>query len=143
MASGEITGVAEIGALDNATWSPDGSLLAGIFIDGIDLGQVVDYFAERGKRAYEDSVYSNLGEFYFDKRRYADASATYNAFVSRNPFHKKSPNFHMRVIEIHAAGGFPSLVLDAKKAFASTYGLKAGYWKYFDPADRAHATTYI
>lgn len=26
-ASGEITGVAEIGALDNATWSPDGSLL--------------------------------------------------------------------------------------------------------------------
>jgi cellulose synthase operon protein C len=97
---------------------------------------VVDYFAERGKRAYEDSVYSNLGEFYFDKRRYADASATYNAFVGRNPFHKKAPNFHMRVIEIHAAGGFPSLVLEAKKAFASTYGLKAEYWKYFEPADR-------
>jgi cellulose synthase operon protein C len=97
---------------------------------------VVSYFSGHGKRTYEDSVYSNLGEFYFDKRRYADASATYNAFVSRNPFHKKAPNFHMRVIEIHAAGGFPSLVLDAKKAFASTYGLNAEYWKYFDPAKR-------
>ncbi len=97
---------------------------------------VVDYFSRYGKRSYEDSVYSNLAEFYFDKRRYADASATYNAFVSRNPFHKRAPNFHMRVIEIHTAGGFPSLVLDAKKAFASTYGLKAEYWKYFDPRAR-------
>jgi cellulose synthase operon protein C len=97
---------------------------------------VVAYFREHGQRSYEDSVYSNLAEFYFDKRRFADASATYNAFVKRNPFHKKAPNFHMRVIEIHAAGGFPSLVLDAKKAFATNYGLKADYWKYFDPADR-------
>jgi tetratricopeptide (TPR) repeat protein len=97
---------------------------------------VVSFFADNGKRSYEDSVYSNLGEFYFDKRRYADAAAAYNAFVSRNPFHKKAPNFQMRVIEIDAAGGFPSLVLEAKKAFASTYGLKAEYWKHFDPADR-------
>jgi tetratricopeptide (TPR) repeat protein len=97
---------------------------------------VVEYFSSRGKRSYEDSVYGNLGEFYFDKRRYADAGATYNAFVNRNPFHKVAPNFHMRVIEIHAAGGFPSLVLDAKKQFATTYGLNAEYWKYFEPSDR-------
>ncbi len=97
---------------------------------------VVDYFSRHGKRSYEDSVYSNLGEFYFDKRRYADAGATYNAFVNRNPFHKVAPKFHMRVIEIQSAGGFPSLVLDSKKTFATTYGLKAEYWKYFDPSDR-------
>lgn len=97
---------------------------------------VVEYFVRHGQRSYEDRVYSNLAEFYFDKRRYADASATYNAFVSRNPFHKLAPNFHMRVIEIHAAGGFPSLVLDAKKAFATTYGLKAEYWQYFEPDAR-------
>jgi tetratricopeptide (TPR) repeat protein len=48
---------------------------------------VVEYFSRYGKRTYEDSVYSNLGEYYFDKRRYADASAAYNAFVSRNRFH--------------------------------------------------------
>ncbi len=98
---------------------------------------VVEYFSRHGTRSYEDSVYSNLAEFYFDKRRYADASATYNAFVSRNPFHKVAPNFHMRVIEIHTAGGFPSLVLDAKKAFATTYGLKAEYWTYHEPSERS------
>jgi len=97
---------------------------------------VVEYFTRHGQRSYEDKVYGNLGEFYFDKRRYADASETYNAFVNRNPFHKKAPNFHMRVIEIHAAGGFPSLVLDAKKAFATNYGVKADYWKYHDPTAR-------
>ena len=104
---------------------------------------VVEYFSRYGKRSYEDSIYSNLGEFYFDKRRYADASATYNAFVSRNPFHKVAPNFHMRVIEIQAAGGFPSLVLDSKKAFATTYGLKAEYWKYFDPGDRPDVLSFL
>jgi outer membrane protein assembly factor BamD (BamD/ComL family) len=104
---------------------------------------VVAYFARYGKRPYEDSVYSNLGEFYFDKRRYADATATYNAFVSRNPFHKLAPNFHMRVIEIHAAGGFPSLVLESKKSFATTYGLTAEYWKYFEPAGRPDVLAHL
>jgi tetratricopeptide (TPR) repeat protein len=97
---------------------------------------VMKYFSSYGKRSYEDSVYSNLGEFYFDKRRYADAAAVYNAFVSRNPFHKAAPNFQMRVIEIDVAGGFPSLVLDAKKKFVMTYGLKAEYWNHFDPRSR-------
>jgi cellulose synthase operon protein C len=104
---------------------------------------VVAYFSRHGKRSYEDRVYSHLGEFYFDKRRYADASSAYSAFVSRNPFHKMAPNFHMRVIEIHTAGGFPSLVLDAKKAFATTYGLKAEYWKYFVPGDRSDVLGYL
>jgi TolA-binding protein/LysM repeat protein len=97
---------------------------------------VMEYFSRRGKRSYEDSVYSNLGEFYLDKRRYADAAAAYSAFVDRNPYHKAAPNFHMRVIEIQEAGGFPSLVLNSKKKFARTYGLNAEYWKHFDSGER-------
>ena len=104
---------------------------------------VMDYFARHGKRSYENSVYSNLGEFYFDKRRYADATSAYNSFISRNPFHKVAPNFHMRVIEIQAAGGFPSLVLDAKKEFSLTYGLQSEYWEYFDPRDRPDVLGYL
>ena len=104
---------------------------------------VVEYFSRHGKRSYENSVYSNLGEFYFDKRRYADAASAYTAFVSRNPFHRVAPNFHMRVIEIQAKGGFPSLVLDAKKEFATTYGLKSEYWQYFDPGDRPDVLSYL
>jgi TolA-binding protein len=104
---------------------------------------MVEYFTRHGKRRYEDSVYSNLGEFYFGKRRYADAAATYNAFISRNPFHKVSPQFAMRVIEIHLAGGFPSLVIDAKKHFADKYGLKAEYWQHFEPSARPEVLAWL
>jgi cellulose synthase operon protein C len=104
---------------------------------------VVAYFSRHGKRSYEDGVYSNLGEFYFDKRRYSDAAATYNAFVSRNPFHKVSPQFHMRVIEIYMVGAFPSLVIDSKKEFATNYGLKAEYWQYFEPAARPEVLVFL
>jgi tetratricopeptide (TPR) repeat protein len=104
---------------------------------------VVEYFRSYGARSYEDGVYSNLGEFYYGKRRYADAAATYNAFVSRNPFHKVSPQFHMRVIEIHLAGAFPSLVIDAKKQFANNYGLKAEYWQHFAPDARPEVLVWL
>jgi tetratricopeptide (TPR) repeat protein len=104
---------------------------------------VMEYFARHGKRNYENSIYSNLGEFYFDKRRYADAASAYNSFISRNPFHKVAPNFHMRVIEIQATGGFPSLVLDAKKEFSLTYGLQSEYWEHFHPSDRPDVLGYL
>lgn len=104
---------------------------------------VVDYFSTYGKRPYEDSVYSNLGEYYLEKRRYNDAVATYSAFVSRNPFHRKSPIFHMRVIEINIAGGFPTLVIESKKSFAINYGLKADYWQHFQPHDRPEVIAFL
>jgi tetratricopeptide (TPR) repeat protein len=104
---------------------------------------VVEYFSSQGQRSYEDRIYSHLGEFYFDKRRYNDATATYEAFVSRNVLHQMSPHFHMRVIEIHAAGGFPSLVLDSKKEFARNYGLQAEYWQHFEPSGRPEVLAYL
>jgi tetratricopeptide (TPR) repeat protein len=102
-----------------------------------------EYFAKHGAKSYEDGIYSNLGEFYFDKLRYADAAATYNAFVSMNPFHRKAPDFQMRVIDIDIAGGFPSLVIDAKKEFSRTYGLKAPYWKHYKPDARPEVLSWL
>ena len=93
---------------------------------------LVDYFAERGKRPYELNIYSNLAEYYLDKRRYQDAAATYKAFVQRNRFHKVSPHFDMRVIAIYKQGGFPRLVIDSSKEFVTHYGLKSEYWTHFD-----------
>jgi outer membrane protein assembly factor BamD (BamD/ComL family) len=106
-------------------------------------GTVTEYFESHGKRSYEDGVYSILGEFYFDKRRYADAGAVYNAFVSHNPFHKVAPQFHMRVIEIDIAGAFPSLVIDAKKQFAGNYALTSEYWKHFEPGSRPEVLSWL
>jgi tetratricopeptide (TPR) repeat protein len=95
--------------------------------------EVVDeYFSEYGRRSYADKIYGNLGEFYFSKLRYDDAASVYRSFVGLNPFHKVSPHFGMRIVEIYGEAGFPLLVVEAKKEFASTYALDAEYWEYFD-----------
>lgn len=93
---------------------------------------VTDYFKQYGQRSYEENIYSNLGEYYLDKRRYADAALSYKTFVRLYPYHRVSPHFDMRVIEIYKKGGFPKLVIEANKEFATAYGLKSAYWKHFD-----------
>ena len=102
-----------------------------------------DYFRKYGSRAYEARVYRALGEYYFNKRRYSDAAATYNTFVASNPFHKLAPQFSMRVIEIYMKGGFPRLVVDAKKQFASTYALDGEYWQHFNQSERPEVLDYL
>ena len=104
---------------------------------------IQEYFRKNGSRTYEDSVYQQLAEFYFGKRRYSDAATTYNTFVESNPFHKKSPHFSMRVIEIYLKGRFPRLVIEAKKQFASTYGIHAEYWNYFNQAEFPEVLGYL
>ena len=95
--------------------------------------EVVDnYFAERGRRSYADKIYGNLGEFYFSKLRYDDATSVYRSFIELNPYHKVSPHFSMRVVEIFGEAGFPQLVVEAKKEFATKYALDAEYWLYHD-----------
>ena len=93
---------------------------------------IVEFFNEVGPRSYEASVYSHLGEYYLDKRRYNDAALAYNSFVERNSLHEVAPYFNIRVIEIYLKGGFPKLVIDSKKNFSNTYGLNSEYWNYFD-----------
>lgn len=104
---------------------------------------VVDYFERKGGREYEYQVYSHLGEYYLEKRRYQDAAMAYNAFVERNSLHRIAPDFSIRVIEIYQRGGFPQLVLDAKKDFATTYGLAAEYWTLFDIEEYAGVVEFL
>jgi tetratricopeptide (TPR) repeat protein len=101
------------------------------------------YFAANGHRAYEDRVYRYLAEFYLAKLRYQDAATVYKSFVALYPFHQASPRFSMRVIEIYDKGGFPLLVLAAKKDFAGTYGLQGEYWHHFDVNNSPEELSYL
>ncbi len=106
--------------------------------------EVVDtYFAEHGHRSYAHRIYANLGEFYFSKLRYADAASVYKSFIELEPFHRESPNFSMRVVEIYFEGGFPRLVVESKKEFAERYALDAEYWNHFDAADRPEVVGFL
>jgi cellulose synthase operon protein C len=104
---------------------------------------VGEYFVTNGKRTYEDRIYSNLGEFYLTKLRYHDAAASYKAFIGLYPFHRTSPHFSMRVVEIYTKGSFQKLVLDSKKDFAKTYGLHAEYWRHFSADESPEVLSYL
>ncbi|MFV1997962.1 MAG: tetratricopeptide repeat protein [Acidiferrobacterales bacterium] len=95
-------------------------------------GAVDRYFQKRGRRPYEDMLFEDLGSHYLAKRRYADAAKTFSAFVERNPLHKQAPLFQIRVIEVYKKGGFPKLVIEAKREYARIYSLDSNYWKNHD-----------
>jgi tetratricopeptide (TPR) repeat protein len=104
---------------------------------------VQEYFSSYGHRGYEDRVYSNLGEHYLAKLRYDDAAKAYKAFVELYPFHRASPRFGMRVIDIFTQGKFPKLVLESKKEFATRYGLQAEYWRHFKPEESPEVLSFL
>ncbi len=102
-----------------------------------------EYFSKFGNRSYEDRIYSSLGEHYLGKLRYDDAAKTYKAFVALYPFHRAAPRFSMRVVDTFTQGGFPKLVLESKREFASKYGLKAEYWRHFKPEESPEVLAYL
>jgi tetratricopeptide (TPR) repeat protein len=104
---------------------------------------VQEYFSTSTNRSYEDRVYSNLGEHYLAKLRYDDAAKTYKAFIELHPFHRAAPRFSMRVVETFTKGGFPKLVLESKREFASKYGLQAEYWRHNKPEESPEAIAYL
>jgi tetratricopeptide (TPR) repeat protein len=104
---------------------------------------VQEYFSRFGSRSYVDRVYGNLGEHYLAKLRYDDAAKTYKAFVALYPLHRAAPRFSMRVIETFTQGGFPKLVLESKREFASKYGLQTEYWQHFKPEESPEVLAYL
>jgi tetratricopeptide (TPR) repeat protein len=110
-------------------------------LGGADI--VKDYFSTSGTRSYEDRVYGNLGEYYLTKLRYDDAAKTYRAFIALHPFHRAAPRFSMRVVDTFTKGGFPKLVLESKRDFATRYGLSAEYWQHFKPEESPEVMAYL
>src|SRR2546426_8557836 len=49
----------------------------------------------------------------------------------------------MRVVDTFTQGGFPKLVLESKREFASKYGLKAEYWGHFKPEESPQVLAYL
>jgi len=86
------------------------------------------FLANQGNPHYSYVIYQNLGDLYLEKERYQDAAETYEAFVAHDPYHPKAPLLQVEVIEAYKQGGFPSLVLDGKKAFVERYGMDGEFW---------------
>jgi len=96
------------------------------YMDGAD--SIDEFLAKRGHPSYDYVIYMNLGDLYLEKERYVDAAETYDAFIRQDTNHPKSPLLQVEVIEAYKQGGFPSLVLDAKKNFVERYGMDRQFW---------------
>jgi tetratricopeptide (TPR) repeat protein len=106
--------------------------------------EIVDeYFSENGHRSYADKIYGNLGEFYFAKLRYDDAASVYKSFIRLNPYHRVSPHYSMRIVEIYGEANFPQLVVEAKKEFATAYAVDSEYWQRFDIAESPEVVGFL
>lgn len=102
------------------------------YLEGPDT--VAEYFRARGNRRDEDILYRALGEEYLKKDRFSDAAATFQAFVAAYPNSDVGPQFQLRAIDAFRAGGFPSQVLEAQKAFVRLYDLRSPFWLRRKPA---------
>src|SRR5258706_267634 len=111
-----------------------------------------EYFFTRRRFRDAESAYSGIvklgpaSEFYelaLYKLGYDDAAKTYKGFVALYPFHRAAPRFSMRVVDTFTQGGFPKLVLESKREFASKYGLKAEYWRHFKPEESPEVLAYL
>ena len=97
------------------------------YMDG--AASINEFLDRRGHPNYSYVIYMNLGDLYLEKERYIDAAETYEAFVARDTYHRKSPLLQVEVIEAYKRGGFPTLVLDAKKSFVDRYGMDSLFWE--------------
>ncbi len=96
------------------------------YMDG--AASIGDFMEAYGQPEYAHVIYMNLGDLYLEKQRYVDAARTYEAFVGQDPLHPKAPLLQVEVIEAYRQGGFPSLVLEAKKNFVDRYGMTGVFW---------------
>ncbi len=90
---------------------------------------IKQFFADYGRRPYEPSVYSNLGEHLLKQERYHDAANAYQQFSETHPDHPRSPLFQAGAVNAYRAGGFAALARPQQERFVNTYGVDTPYWK--------------
>jgi outer membrane protein assembly factor BamD (BamD/ComL family) len=71
-----------------------------------------------------------------EQGRVKDAADTYKAYVARDVFSVDAPRFDQYAIDAYAKGGFASLALEAKIAFAQQYRVNGAYWQKQPPAQQ-------
>ena len=103
------------------------------------------YITSKIRKDYEFRVYQELGELYLKQDRVKDAADTFGAFARLNPLHAQAPVLQARVIGIYQQNGFANLALDAKKDYASRYGVTSEFrranpagWEKAQPLLKTH-----
>ena len=111
------------------------------YMDGAD--SITEFLNARNRPSYSHVIYRNLGDLYLSKERFVDAAEAYQAFGEIEPNHPKAPLMQVEVIEAYKLGGFPSLVLDGKKAFVERYGMDREFWVHNSREDNKAVAAHL
>lgn len=111
------------------------------YMDGAE--SINNFLERRGYPGYGYVIFTNLGDLYLEKERFVDSAETYEAFVKRDPYHAKSPLLQVEAIEAYKRGGFPSMVLEGKKAYVERYGLDTPFWARNPRAENAAVEAHL
>ncbi|MFL0811065.1 MAG: tetratricopeptide repeat protein [Agarilytica sp.] len=97
---------------------------------------ITDVYNTLGVRHYKHLLYMELGDLYFEKRRFRDSADTYRHYVQQFPNTDQAPEFSTKAIETYDKGGFPSLILPAKEEYVRSYGAYSTFWAERDDSRR-------
>ncbi len=111
------------------------------YMEGAD--SITEFLNARNRPTYSHVIYRNLGDLYLSKERFVDAAEAYQAFGEIDPNHPKAPLMQVEVIEAYKLGGFPSLVLDGKKAFVERYGMDQQFWVHNSREDNKAVAAHL
>ncbi len=104
---------------------------------------ITEFLNARNRPTYSHVIYRNLGDLYLSKERFVDAAEAYQAFGEIDSNHPKAPLMQVEVIEAYKLGGFPSLVLDGKKAFVERYGMDQEFWVHNSREDNKAVAAHL
>ena len=90
-------------------------------------------------------IYSDLGDFYFEKELYEQSAEVFRLFLGANPMSNRAPAFHKRVIDTYIKGGFPRQALKEKEEFVNRFGIESEFYTIhgFDDATFKDIKIYI
>src|SRR5260370_165880 len=97
---------------------------------------------------YELALYK-LGWTFYKQEFYEEAVQKYiglldyKVTIGYDFDQKHDEDNDRRVADTFPQGGFPKLVLESKREFASKYGLKAEYWRHFKPEESPEVLAYL
>ncbi len=94
---------------------------------GVERAQ--SWFASIGGRPYEAEVYTRLGDVLFDRTRYAQAAATYELVVAKDPLAPDAPRVQAKIVQAWTQERRLDEEARERERFVVTYDEQGAWWQ--------------
>lgn len=96
------------------------------YLGGTD--SIAQAYETLGVRPYQHLLYKALGALYLSQERYRDSAEVYQAYLEEFPTSALAHDFRLSAIAAYEEGGFPDLILEAKRGYVEQFAVSSSYW---------------